>query len=160
MPDYLGLCIEYTGLRLSQYGNYNFNSICKFNGAYLGASSSGIFALDSGHTDNGTDIEAFFELVTSDFGSENQKRIRSLYIGYEANGELVLTLTDDEGNSRPYTLTPIFPDGSEHGQKIGVGRDGKGRYWMVKIENVGGADFSVDKILAIPVVLGRKPAGA
>ncbi|MHC4310873.1 MAG: hypothetical protein ACYSW3_00195 [Planctomycetota bacterium] len=160
MPDYLGICMELTGMRLSQYRNYNFNSMCKFGDAYLGANDLGIFVLDSGQTDAGTAIEAFFEIVTSDFGAVNQKRFRSMYIGYEANGELVLTVKDDENNERAYTLEPIFADSSQHGQKVAIGRDGKGRYWMVRIDNVGGADFSVDRITAIPVLLGRKPPGA
>lgn len=160
MPDYLGLCMELTGARVSQYANYNFNSMCKFNGAYLGANESGIFVLDSGDTDDGSEIEAFFELVTSDYGIANQKRWRSMYIGYETEGDLMLTVRDDENNERVYDLQPTFPDLKQHSGKIGIGRDGKGRYWMVRIDNVNGVDFSVDRIVGIPVVLGRKPPGA
>lgn len=160
MPDYLGLCMELRGYRVSQYANYNFNSMCKFNGVYLGANESGIFVLDSGDRDDTTQIEAFFELATSDFGVANQKRWRSMYIGYKTEGDLILTVTDDQDNERVYDLNPIFADLSSHGQKVAVGRDGKGRYWMLRIDNVGGVDFSVDRILGIPVILGRKPPGA
>ena len=160
MPDYLGICLELTGARPSQYGNYNFNSMCKFNGAYLGANGSGIFVMDSGDLDGTAEIDAYFELVTSDFGIAHQKRFRSMYIGYEAEGDLILSVTDDEGNERNYNLEPTFADLKQHGQKVGIGRDGKGRYWMVKITNLNGVDFSVDRIVGIPVILGRKPAGA
>jgi hypothetical protein len=160
MPNYLGLCLELTGKRASQYANYNFNSMCKFNGAYLGANESGIFTLDSGDLDGTDQIEAFFELLTSDYGVANQKRWRSMYIGYETEGNLTLIVKDDDNNERSYTLEPIFAGLEQHGQKVGIGRDGKGRYWMIRIENVNGVDFSVDRIAGIPVILGRKPPGA
>jgi hypothetical protein len=160
MPDYLGLCMELRGYRVSQYANYNFNSMCKFNGVHLGGNDSGIFVLDSGDRDDATQIEAFFELATSDFGIANQKRWRSMYVGYKSEGDLVLTVKDDQDNERSFNLEPIFADLSSHGQKVGIGRDGKGRYWMVRIDNVGGVDFSIDQITGIPVILGRKPPGA
>lgn len=160
MPDYLGLCLELSGLRASQYANYNFNSMCKFNGYYLGANESGIFMLDSGDLDNTAQIEAFFELVTSDYGVPNQKRWRTMYIGYETEGNLTLIVKDDDNNERQYTLEPIFAGLEQHSGKVSIGRDGKGRYWMVRIENVNGVDFSVDRITGIPVILGKKPAGA
>lgn len=160
MPDYLGLCLQLEISALSQYANYNFNSMCKFNGAYLGANESGIFTLDSGGLDDTTDIEAFFELITSDWGMEHQKRIRSLYVGYETNGNLMLTVKDDDGNQREYLLEPNHVDNQQHSSKLPGDRNGKGRYWMFRVDNVNGSDFSVDSIKVLPVILNRKPSPA
>ena len=160
MPDYLGLCLQLERTALSQYANYNFNSMCKFNGVYLGANSSGIFKLDTGDLDGTSEIAAFFELLTSDWGIENQKRIRSIYVGYETDGQLMFKVKDDDDNEREYILEPNHVDNKQHGAKLWGDRGGKGRYWMFRVDNVNGADFSVDDIRVLPVVLGKKPSKA
>ena len=158
--EQLGLCLHLLGEQLSQYANYDFNSVCKFDGKYIGANDSGIFQLDSGETDADTAIEAFFELIVTDMGIEHQKRIRSAYVGYETNGDLMLTVKDDEDNERNYTIKPNHIGHMQQTSKVPIGRDGKGRYWMFRIDNVNGSDFGINSITAVPVVLNRRPAGA
>ena len=160
MADCLGLCIELTGSRASQYEGYDFNSMAKVGDVYLGAGDSGIMVLDSGHLDGTAKIEAIVELPTSDFGSEAQKRLRTVYIGGETNGELMLSVQDDDGNERNFLVEPNHSASQQHSIKVPVGRNGKGRYWMLKIENVNGSDFSVDSISVLPILMNRKPAGA
>ena len=160
MADYLGLCLNLKGGQLSQWANYNFNSMTKIGGQYIGANELGLFQLNTGNDDAGNAIEAFFELVTSDWGIPGQKRIRSWYVGYEADGDLLLTVKDDDGNERMWTLEPIHSDNQQHGVKGWGARDGKGRYWMIRIDNVNGADFSIDNIMVLPIILNGKPSGA
>lgn len=153
------LCLSLSGNQLSQFTNYNYNSICKFHGKYYGASDSGIFELDTGDLDDTATIHAYFELPVSDWGVDNQKRIRSAHLGVESNGELLLTLTDDEGRSYPYTVTPNQVSHKQHGTKITAGRNnGKGRYWQLRVDNIDGADFSVNSISVYPVILNTRPA--
>lgn len=158
MPEYLGLCLALERVAPTQYRNYNFNSMCKFGDVYLGAGESGIFTLDDGDLDDTDAIEAFFELVTSDWGIPTQKRIRSLYISYETNGDLILSVFDDDNNERNYMLEPLYASNKQYTQKVAIGRDGKGTYWMIRIENINGVDFSIDKIQAVPIILGKKPS--
>ncbi len=160
MSDLLGLCLQLDRLALSQYANFNFNSMCKFGDTYLGADENGIFELETGDLDDTETIEAFFELVTSDWGIQNQKRIRSLYIGYESDGNLLVTWKDDDDNERSYVLKPNHIPNKQHSAKIPGARDGKGRYWMLRIDNMDGADFSIDRVDVTPVVLGSKPSNS
>lgn len=157
---HLGLCLNMVGEQLSQYVNYDFNSLCKFGDMLLGANDSGIFQLDSGGDDAGIKIEAFFELVTTDMGIEHQKRIRSAYVSCETDGDLMLTVKDDDSNERRYTLKPNHLGNAQQTSKVSIGRDGKGRYWMFRIDNVNGSDFGINSITVVPVVLNRRPAGA
>lgn len=160
MSAHLGLCLNLKGGQLSQWANYNFNSMAKVGDTYVGAGEDGLFTLNSSQDDDGTPIEAFFELPDSDWGIASQKRIRSMYVGYEANGNLLLTVKDDNGNERNYTLAPNHAANQQHSAKVPGARDGKGRYWMIRIDNVNGADFSIDDIRVIPIILNRKPSGA
>jgi len=153
--DYLGLCMELSLLAPTQYANYSFDALCQFGDVYLGSNDAGIFSLD-GNTDNGIHIAAFFELLLTDFGIPNQKRIRKAYLGYEASGSLVLEAKDDDNNVRRYTVGAALDDQRQYGVHVPVGRDGKGRYWTFRLENVDGCDFSVDSIDVLVTVLARK----
>ncbi|HBF44014.1 MAG TPA: hypothetical protein DDW42_10395 [Desulfobacteraceae bacterium] len=160
MADYLGLCLQLERMAMSQYANWNFNSMTKFNGQYLGANENGLFVLSDGDLDGVSEIPAFFELLTSDWGIENQKRVRSMYVGYETNGRLKFAVKDDDGNETEYILEANHLDNAQHGAKLPGSRKSKGRYWMVKVDNMNGADFSVDNIRILPVILGKKPSSA
>ena len=134
----------------TQYRNFNFNSMTMFNGRPMGASSSGLFFLD-GATDNGTAIESIIEFKKSDLGIHNNKRLRFIVFGIEADGDLEITLTVDNKEARTYTV-PVDTPGQQR-VRIPVGRDGYGRYWSFKIKNTNGVDFSLDDIKARVVPL-------
>lgn len=160
----LGICLALAGKQCSQYANYNFNSMCSFAGRYLGANENGIFEIDGAdrdHSDtlNSEPIEAYIDLPTSDWGIDNQKRVRSCLLGLETDGQMVLTLTDDEGKKYRYDIEPNFVANQQHGVRVTAGRNnGKGRYWNVRLENVNGADFSLNRLTVYPVILGVRPA--
>ncbi len=155
----LGIRMHTQNNALSQYTVFPFNSMCMFNGVALAAGADGIYQIE-GNLDKTAKISASFKTVTSDFGAPNQKRFRKVYLGCEANGELRLTVSNDEGNERSYILSPIQSGNLQHKNVVPIGRDGKGAYWNVKIENIDGADFSVDSIDALLVLLGNKPSGS
>lgn len=159
-PHYLGLCLGLENLALSQYVVFNFNSMCKLGDVYLGINEYGIFVIDSGDTDYESAIESFVELPLTDFGIAHQKRLRSVYIGYESDGDLELEVENDEGNARTYMLKPTAGSNQvQKGARVTIGRNGKGRYWSFKISNIQGCDFSLDQISVIPIILARKPSG-
>jgi hypothetical protein len=158
-PEYLGIALRLNNLAVSQYCRCEFDSMVDFEGMYLGAGGEGLFTLEDADTDDGVDIDAIIEFPTTDFDVSYQKRIRSLYIGYETSGSIILTLSNDEDNERVYTITPINTSNKQHGTKVKVNRDGKGRYWTVKMENVEGCDFSINMVEVIMIILARKPSG-
>ena len=149
------LNVNLSNTAVTQLCNYNFNSFCKIGDKYFGANDSGIFELD-GTDDNGTDIDAFFELIVSDFGISSIKRLRSVFLGGEADGKLTLTLKDNENNSRTYDLR-LTSDSKQSSSRVDVGRDGQGRYWQVRIDNTNGVYFAIDFIELLAIILGRKP---
>lgn len=146
--------------RLSQWANYNFNSMVRIGDVHVGANDEGLYKLDSGNSDDVQDIDAFFELAMSDWGIAHQKRIRYFYIGCECNGDLMVLVKNDDGYFKAYDVQPNHTPNQQHSIKVPGSRDGKGRYWTVRIENVNGSDFSIDQIEVMPVILARKPSKA
>lgn len=127
----------------SQYLNFNFNSMARFGDIFLGANEDGLFTI-GGDNDNGDDIAAFLETRTTDFGNSNPKKAREIVVGYEADGDLSVTVTAEDAESESITF-----DATKTGQQRRmkrVSRKCKGRYWKVKVANVDGADFSLDEI--------------
>lgn len=142
---------------VTQVSGLNFNSLARLqDGSIVGAKSDGSYILDSGGSDAGTNIDAFFEFPRTDFGAANQKRLRKAVIGMEADGLQIFKVKDDEGSyvSRD-VLLPIDSQKSE-GLVVPLGRSQKGRYFTIRWENFMGSDFSVDAIDLLVTLLAKK----
>ena len=140
---------------LSQYGDFNFNSFCEFNGKLIAAKEEGIFELFNEHTDNGNQIDAFFEFPTTDFGMMHPKRFRSAYISMESNGVMLLKCVSNEARQHTYMIKPQYRENEQHTTKVNLSREVKGNFFMFRVENKDGCDFSIDEIQLIPVVLSK-----
>ena len=156
--NYKGLTINLSNEATSQYCFYNFNSMCKFGSVYLGANEDGIHTLE-GSDDNGDDIDAFFELVLSDWGVSNYKKIRRAFIGCLADGEVKLTFTTDEDGTWNATFRPEETD-KQQGNAVTGRNDVLGRYWNIRLENVNGSNFKIDSIELIVNVLDKRRRGS
>ena len=153
MAEHLGICLNLRQLAPSQYANYNFNSFCELGEDVLAAGDDGIFTLDGTDNDNGTPITAYFEPLLTDLGIANPKRMRGLYLGYEANGTIKVTVEVDELHER---IEYVFPAGKgrlQGGGRASGRKDQTGRYWKYQIKNTRGCDFSVDRLEVIPIIL-------
>jgi hypothetical protein len=136
----------------TQYLNYSFNSMVRFGDKVLGANSYGLFNL-IGDTDNTVLISAYFSPVMTDFGISNPKRMRYIYLGYEASGNLQVDIQADELTARSYTV--VSSKTGQQRKRVVCGRDGKGRYWTFTFKNVSGCDFSIDSVQVMPIVLNH-----
>ena len=133
----------------TQFKNFSFNSMVNFGTRELGASDAGLFTL-GGSDDNGAQIAAHFELLATDFGIPQPKRLRFLYFGFESDGDLEIGVKADLEAERAYNL-PANKTGQQR-TRIPVGRDGQGRYWSLIIRNKNGCNFAMDSIYVMPVV--------
>lgn len=142
---------------LSSYSNYPFNSFAQFNGVFLGASDTGIFAL-TGPNDNGVPIQAAARVGITDFATSHLKRVDRVYVGYRADGDLVLRIFTDEVTQRDYRLTATGRVGL-HGNHARLGKGLTARYWQFELRNQNGADFDVNIIELKPTELKRRIGG-
>lgn len=138
----------------SQYLDFDFNSMVRFGGKFMAASSDGISIL-GGDRDNGTRIKATIEYPQYNLGTSRRKRLRFLYFGVELYGSLNVTIfTDNIPTGASYPI-PMHNQGQQR-VRVPVDRgDGNGNYFRLLISNTNGCDFSIDTIEALPVVLHR-----
>jgi hypothetical protein len=138
------------GKATTQYTNFDFDSMVRFGDHILCASRAGLFR-HTGETDNGSLITAYFEPLTMDFGISSTKRVRFVYLSFEASGNLTLTVTTNMGLSASY-LIPVAAAG-QHAARVAISRSLYGRYWTFSISNAGnGLDFSIDEIKVLPII--------
>lgn len=155
---YTGWVMNTDGERpLSEYQGFNFNSFAEIGGKYYGAADDGLYLLE-GDDDAGTPIDASIKTMMIDFGSSQQKRVRSAYLGYTATGKLLLKVRAvDEGTLKEHwyeaqELTAQAP----REQMVRIGRGLRSRYWQFELVNLDGADFELDVLELHPVVLNRR----
>lgn len=142
---------------VTQYTDYNLEGACVDQaGQPWGALDSGIQKLEEPVHDEGH-INAWAELPVTDLNNPNQKRLRSLLVAGEAEDDLLLDVAMDEDPATQRTLTVDKLDLSQAGGKANGRRDQKGRHIQVTVRNQNGADFSVDAIDVLPVLLQTKP---
>lgn len=134
-----------TNAASTQYTNFDFNSMCLFNGVLLGAGSDGLFKICCSDSDNGTPIEAYFVPAKTSLGQANQKRIDQIYLGYTGDGSLDIEIfNEDDCAIGPYRATSV---GSNYQRRRVT--PGHGFYWSygsLKISNVDGSYFSIDTL--------------
>lgn len=154
MPDtYAAVCLNLESGAATEYTNYQFNSFANFNGETYAATSAGLYKL-GGNTDAGSAIAASFKTGLTDFGSSHKKQIIRGWVNLRNDGSMLLKASNGEQLEASYrittTSTRIHPD------RFKLGRGLKNVYWQFEMENVSGADFEIDRLEVIPLMLQRK----
>ena len=136
---------------ISEYSNFAFNSMCKFNGKFLYAKSDGIYE-GGGDSDNATNIEASYKTGAVDIYATEIQRLRDAYLTFRTNGDIQLFSVGDEVNARTYFITSS-PGDTIHERRVKFERGIKDRHFNFGISNINGSTLEVDsaKILSEPI---------
>jgi hypothetical protein len=140
---YKGFALNTKNFAVTEYGEFEFNSLVFFNGQYLGGNENGIYVLGGGK-DMGRDIEANIKTGPVDFNRDMVKRPKDIWINNRSSDALKLTIKTDEGTEYEYDMT-----GRKdylHEERVKVGRGIKGRFQSIGLTNVDGGDFDIDRI--------------
>jgi hypothetical protein len=141
---------------VTEYENYQFNSLAHFNGKYLGAGDAGLFLLE-GDDDAGTDIASYATFPLTESGSLMQKRPTDAYAHYRSPESMLLTATA-KGVSFDYELPANDSDdlGEVEMHKAPLGKGLKSVRHQFGIQNREGADFEFGKLDLLLTETGRR----
>jgi hypothetical protein len=136
---------------ISEYTNFAFNSMCRFNGRYLYARSDGIYE-GGGDADNGQQIQASYKTGAMDTYTTEIQRLRDAYMTFRSNGDVQLFSVGDEVNARTYFITSS-PGSTIYERRVKFGRGIKDRHFNFGISNINGSTLEIDsvKILTEPL---------
>lgn len=150
---YSGWVMNTKNFAVSEYQDYPFNSFCYAHGKYLGANENGIYELTGG-TDAGEDIQATLRLGVTDFNLPNRKIIDSVYLGFRADGTMLLKTIADDHTELLYEVDKT--EGRLHRRRIHPMAKGlKAVYWQFELANVNGSDFELSEVEFFPVIMKR-----
>lgn len=149
---YAGWVMNTENFAVSEYQNYPFNSFAEINKQYYGANGNGIYLLE-GSDDAGTNIDATFTVGKISFGN-TMSRADNAYLALRSDGAMLLKTVADDGVERWYELESS--DWTLRDMRVKMGRGVKSRYWQFTISNVDGANFEVDELVLLPIILKRR----
>jgi hypothetical protein len=140
------MCLNISNFGLTNYNNYNYIGLCTFKGKQLGCDDTGIYEMDRARLDdNGTDINLTIRTGFLYLEKNNVLiRVRNAILGYQSNGDLVLTVITENEERYDYSVDRISND--DEGSRIKFGKGLKNRYLMLEISNIGGSTMELDKI--------------
>lgn len=132
--------------------NYAFSGFGTHKGKRYGIRPDGLYVLE-GDTDAGTNIDSFISLGNRNFNTAKMKRVPHAYIGASTDGRMVLKVIVG-GQEYLYAVRNHSTDMGE--QRVDIGRGLRSNYWNFELMNREGADFEIDTIKFMPIVLERR----
>jgi hypothetical protein len=145
LPDsYLNMVLNIRNAALTLYDNYDFNSLCRFNGKHFGATKTGIFDLDTGDLDGDDIIDWNFRTGFLDMEQKTTKKLRQAWLSYKSSGNIMLTVIQPDGTEYEYTLEGIEND--DTGLRVKFGRGLASKYVALDIKGVDGSTITLDTL--------------
>lgn len=155
---FAGYTLNLRTAAVTEYENYDFNSLAMVGGRAYGAREDGIFRLE-GDTDDGAPIEAFVRTGALNFDSLS--RVPKAWIGLTSDGQMVLkTITTDNGQKKEHWYTMAArPQGAPVESRFSLAKGVTSTYWQWELANVDGAYFELDMLKVWPISIGRRYSG-
>jgi hypothetical protein len=147
---------------VTEYVNYGFNSMARFNGAELIADQNGIYEADASDTDNaGVDdysIKAHIKTGRVDVYKNTKHVLRNAWLNYQTDGSVQVVSRADKKATRYYTLTYNSALDGINERRVKFERGIKNRFFDFKIQNIIGSQLEIDKltIMLEPIVSKRR----
>lgn len=125
------------------------NSAAVFAGKVFVVRPEGICRMN-GYKDCGEDIHAWVKSGKFDLGTNRLKRMRFFYFGVEGLGNLKLSVFADDVLAAEYVV-PVLEFNKRQEVRVPISREIAARYWAWKVENIGGAFFSLHSVQVLPL---------
>ena len=145
--EIIAMVLNTKNFGLTKYTNYDYNSLCVFDGKVIGAKSDGIYEL-SGTDDDGTAISWKLRTPKINFG---QGKLWNVWLSGKLSGDIKMIVETADGEQYEYDAEPVseFEDGVRI--KVGKGinhRDPKHRdkYITIEFQNESDEQITIDKI--------------
>ena len=149
---YKGIVINMKTGAVTEYNNFNFNSIVEYKGKYLTASDNGIYLL-TGDTDDNANIDAYFRTGTVDRDNRMVNIPEEMWVKGE-NGNMTLDYTLDNSRTISLSINPV--NSSISGTRVKLPKGVKSRFADFSVKNVSGSDFKIQSLRLMAYPIRRK----
>jgi hypothetical protein len=140
---YKALAFNLKNKAVTNYENFNFNSLALFNGFFLGANEDGIFIL-SGPDDAGTPISGSFTLPRINMGNTIPADV---WLSMRNSKPLTVHIEQNEGDN-PFTYSiDADPQDSIHLERVKLGRGFDKRLMQLTFANTDGGTMDIEGLM-------------
>jgi hypothetical protein len=138
--DIIALALNAKNFGLTKYTNYDYNSMCMFNGKPIGLKRTGIYEL-AGLDDDGTAIP--WKIRT---GKINLSRsgLRYVWVTGKISGDLKMIVETADGERYEYDVEPVSE--TEDSVRVKVGKGLRSEYVTIEFQNESNETVIIDKI--------------
>ena len=135
---------------VSEYENFEFNSFAPHGTRYLGASATGLYALD-GDDDDGKSIIGSLKSGFMQFAGSRFSGFRAAYIGVRGPGQYAFKLETSDGKTYTYGVDVRRMETT----KINLGKGIRASYFAFELTSEG-QDFDIDFVEFVPARANRR----
>lgn len=135
-----GLSLNVKNMALTQYSDFNYNSLCVFKNNLIGFKSDGVYEITS-DSENAQDI--VWKIRTGKLDLQ-KNYLRYVWITGAMNDSIMMVVEDAEGNRYEYIGEPV--SSAENEVRIKVGKGIKSRYVTIEFYNASENPITVDRI--------------
>lgn len=147
------LCTD--NLAITEYTNFDFITLGKFDGEFLGVKADGIYLLD-GDDDEGVQIDS--KIITRP--SSNQvdflKRNSDVYLHGDLEKDGMLLIFEDQSQNKYIESQLVRSKNNNEIYRAKIPRGIKSRSFSIGFKNKNGTQFEVDAIEIVTNIINRK----
>jgi hypothetical protein len=140
--DIVAILMNMKNFALTEYTNYNYNSIGFFNGKMVGVKADGVYEL-TGDTDDGNNIEWNFKTGKLDIDEGVVKKTRYVWLSYKPSGDLQLIVDDGE---HEYEYDVESYKQIDNGVRVKLGKGIRNRYLQFELKNIANEKITLDRM--------------
>lgn len=154
--SYIGVAMNTKNYAVTEYQDFDFNSLAKIGSQYYGCKSDGIYLL-GGSSDAGTAIAAVVKSGQRKLG-QNYSRVERAYLAMRNSGSLVLKtiVRDRDGVKKERWYETDNTSDTIRDIRIKLAKGVKAHYWQWELVNDDGADFELDSLELKEIKLTRR----
>jgi hypothetical protein len=162
--EYQAWCMNMRNFGVSEYENFAYTSLCRFQGKLYGTLPTGVFEID-GDTDDGTDIDAEVMSGIQEYKGHQRdpedfslriKQSQGAYMNMRLSGEFAVTLLVDEQEERIFTVDGTNDPEGIHRVRVKIPPGIQGLNWQFGFKNINGSNFHLKNYSNMPVVRKRR----
>jgi hypothetical protein len=150
--DYQAWVMNADNLGVTQYTNFLFDSLARFNNKTYAVAETGLYLL-AGDDDDGTDIDAHLLTGMLDFGNAMQPKLcPRAYLYVKSDDEILVETVSDilgQRTSTWYRLT-ARTDSAIASRTLELNSSEEGTHWAFHIENVDGGTLDLRGLQVSP----------
>jgi DNA-binding beta-propeller fold protein YncE len=144
--NFITIVLNTDNFAVTEYNNYNFDSIAELGGKYYAVGPSGLVRLD-GSTDNGAKIQGTVRFSQIDLHKRVVSRLVDAYLSGKVSGKVAVRIIQESQGDYIYFIEDVI--GKMKAYRIKAPKNMRDRYATYEISNVDGAAIEIEELSVI-----------